>query len=72
MTTMMHVAPSRIRTPLRIAKPPANCASPHEVPDNDRHVHESGEPLRAGTSEGTEENLAAVVEENESTGDSED
>jgi hypothetical protein len=28
-----------------------------------RHVHEGGKPLRAWTSEGTEKNSAAVVEE---------
>jgi hypothetical protein len=57
-----------MRAPLRIA----NLCQPHEIPYNDRHVHYGGEFLRSRTSEGTEQNAAAVVEESESAGDSKD
>ncbi len=40
-------------------QPAGNLCQSHEIPDNDRHVHEGGKPLRAGTSEGTEKNSAA-------------
>lgn len=41
-------------------QPSGKLCQPHQVPDHDRQVQEGGKFLRAGTSESTEENSAAV------------